>query len=1034
MLLSHQDILSWIYYLLFVVYGFSLWSIARARPATQKSKILAGLLASLMLWALFISLSNAAPDAGNALSYRKLAVFGWGTMYSFLLHLVLILVKARRVSTRWWGLVLVYLPAVLNVLAFVVFWNHADRHFNIVATNYGWTNVFVDTFWNWFQTVYYISFSLLIIVLEVRWFITTPSSKSRTQGKWVALSFLLSVVLGGFTDYFGGWLFGGTVPQLGIVFILGPVMVFLYLSLKHDFIDAKISRAPQGADDILDEGAREALYARISYPLFILAILNLAYRALLLKDYSSQGLLVEGFLIGLILVLAAVLIYNAKRLSLSILMQEILITLVLCAIMLYGSFSLGQSLGLSLWSFVFTLILLSAVFSHTRVMLLGVLLLTLAQLLLDIRQPGHWSAQAYVLRLLAVGLATALAYRINRIFMARLREGAENLRFQQALNDISFRMNPEHSEEYQEVLLGALSAIGDYLHNKRAIYLETDQEGLLLDCSQSACSLDTSKEQAQMAGQLYSGLISGFAHVEQGEIYYLDQQDLDPASLTAQHLKEQGIATLAYSPIAKQGQRYSLLVLEFEQKLGQLSQSAKDFLRIFANTLSSFHAHSKAQETLRHLAYHDSLTDSLKHERFIQLTEERIRKAPPGFVVPLLYIDVDEFKEVNNTAGHTVGNQVLRVIADRLRTLRKAHFALGKFSGDIMLYATTMKSVGEVHQLAREVLKAISEPLLVEGIEFHLTASVGVAIYPQDAQDAVSLMSNADFAVLEAKSQGGNQFSMYSFEKRNQSERALRMKSHLYSGIQNHELFLVFQPQVSLKTGRIAGVEALLRWKNPELGFVSPAEFIPIAEQTGLIVDIGDWVMQAACQQAVDWQKAGLPPIRMGVNVSFLQLLSPGFAKRVAKILKKTGLDPALLEIEITESATGRYGDQIQQTINDLLHLGLHMAIDDYGSDYSALGRLSNFSIDRIKIDKSLIDDLTDQNTKRRVIVQNIITLAKELKLQITAEGVELQEQAEYLRQAGCDEAQGYLFYRPMPAQDVEIALQAQNNLPGLPI
>jgi len=326
-------------------------------------------------------------------------------------------------------------------------------------------------------------------------------------------------------------------------------------------------------------------------------------------------------------------------------------------------------------------------------------------------------------------------------------------------------------------------------------------------------------------------------------------------------------------------------------------------------------------------------------------------------------------------------------------------------------------------------MDAIARPLQIEGYDFFLSCSIGVAVYPNDGADPESLLKHADIAMYRAKEMGNNNYQFYTAAMNERALERLRIEGDLRNALERKELLLYYQPQVDLRTGRMVGMEALIRWKHPQLGMISPTRFINLAEETGLIVQMGAWVMHTACEQNKTWQRMGLGYLRMSVNLSTRQFFQQNLVQQVAKVLEDTGLAPHYLEIELTESLVMTDVELAVGILNDLKSIGVQLSIDDFGTGYSSLAYLKSFPIDALKIDQSFVRDITvDQDDA--AIVASIISLAHNLRLQVIAEGVETQEQLSYLQRHRCDEMQGFYFSEPVAAADIEILLREGKVLP----
>ena len=427
----------------------------------------------------------------------------------------------------------------------------------------------------------------------------------------------------------------------------------------------------------------------------------------------------------------------------------------------------------------------------------------------------------------------------------------------------------------------------------------------------------------------------------------------------------------------------------------------------------------QAQEKLDHLAHHDPLTALpnrlLFHDRLQHALQ---RAAREGEQLAILFIDLDRFKNVNDTLGHHIGDELLQQVAAQLSARLRDGDTLARLGGDefIVLLEKVDGQYGAT-QVAEKLVSMFEQPFLVAGHELFVTCSVGVSLFPDDAQDLNMLIRNADVAMYQAKARGRNGYRFYAPSMTGEGIERLRLETYLRRSIEKHEIFLNYQPQVEIDTGRLVGVEALVRWNHPELGLIPPARFIPLAEDSGFINQLGKWVLDEACRQMMRWQEQGLRVPKIAVNLSVKQFERGSMAGMVADILRETGLAPQRLQLEVTESVIMNTGDALG-FINDLHAIGVGLAIDDFGTGYSSLAYLKQLPVQTLKIDRSFIKDLsTDANDEAIAIA--IIQLGKSMHLSVIAEGVETQEQAAFLLRHGCKLAQGYFYSKPVLAQDM---------------
>ncbi len=444
---------------------------------------------------------------------------------------------------------------------------------------------------------------------------------------------------------------------------------------------------------------------------------------------------------------------------------------------------------------------------------------------------------------------------------------------------------------------------------------------------------------------------------------------------------------------------------------------------LYSAVLNDISARRRDEARLTALANFDLLTSlpnrALFHQR-LQRSLVHAQRFNEGLAV--LFIDLDRFKNVNDTLGHETGDRVLQAVAERLKGCLREVDTLARLGGDE--FAVLIEQVSDtrfVGSVARKLLKAVAEIIMLGDQEYQITASVGISTYPADGSDGTTLLKNADIAMYRAKEMGKNNSQFYAAAMNANSMVRLSLETGLRHALERGEFLLHYQPKVDIASGRISGMEALVRWMRPGLGMVSPADFIPLAEETGLIVPIGAWVLKAACERNRAWQRQGMPPLRVAVNLSARQFVQANLVSEVARVLDASGLAPASLELEITESMVMDNPERAIRTLRQLKSMGISLAIDDFGTGYSSLGYLKRFPIDNIKIDRSFIKDIP-RNNDDATITRTIIDMTHNLRLKVIAEGVETVAQLDFLRAHGCDEIQGYHFSRPL-AEDAFLAL-----------
>lgn len=457
---------------------------------------------------------------------------------------------------------------------------------------------------------------------------------------------------------------------------------------------------------------------------------------------------------------------------------------------------------------------------------------------------------------------------------------------------------------------------------------------------------------------------------------------------------------------------------------------------LVTGTVQDITERKQTEERIRYLAYYDSLTSLPNRilfkdhlERAINYAERHQRK------IAALFLDLDRFKYINDTLGHSVGDKLLQKVAERLgqcvrkydqlsRDPNEPFTVIARLGGDE--FTILLDDIGHAQdaaKVAQRIIETTAKPFELEGHEVFVTVSIGISVYPNDGRDLNALIKNADTAMYHAKELGRNNFQFYTEVMNATAFERMKLENQLRKALERDEFMLHYQPQVDTRSGRIIGLEALIRWHNAELGMISPADFIPLAEETGLIICIDDWVITTACKQLKLWEEAGLPPVRVAINLSGQHFRQKNLVQTVRQIVDDTGINPNCLELELTEGVLMSKAMETITTLNELKAMGLSLSVDDFGTGYSSLSYLTRFPLDVLKIDQSFVANVTD-DPDNAAIITAIIAMARSLKLEIIAEGVETVEQMTFLRAHGCHEMQGYLFGRPLPAEAATLLLR----------
>ncbi|HAC64087.1 MAG TPA: diguanylate cyclase [Cyanothece sp. UBA12306] len=548
------------------------------------------------------------------------------------------------------------------------------------------------------------------------------------------------------------------------------------------------------------------------------------------------------------------------------------------------------------------------------------------------------------------------------------------------------------------------------------LFVEQGTEGILLVNCETQYIIESNQAYCQLLGYTTAEIIGLSLH----ELIAVDKEILD---------QELNVVTTD-NPYFIQESTHRHKDGSLISVAGKISRTIYQGQEIFCLVVRDIRDRKEAQEQLEYQSLHDPLTNLPNRESFNKKLILALEHAQSHqHLMAVMFVDIDSFTNINNTFGHSMGDRLLESFGKRLSSCVRGEDTVARWGSDeYVLLLPQIKNTEDTVKLAQRIFDNLHRPFVLEEERFPIKCSIGIAVYPQDGEDGETLLKNAGTALGRTKEQGRNHYQFYTPNLTSEAALLLRLESSLHQAIENKQFFLHYQPQINLKTGKVVGMEALLRWQHPSLGIITPQKFIPLASKTDLIVHLGKWVLQTACEQNLAWQKDGLLSIPMGVNLSGRELKQANLAEVVARVLHDTGLDPQWLELELTEINLRQNLNQARKSLRDIQNIGVRIALDDFGTGFSSLGYLKQFSFRTLKLDQAFIRDLRGTSSELGII-SAALAISKGFNMRIVAEGVETEKQLNILSDLECEDVQGYWFSRPLPAKEATEFLR--NSLRG---
>lgn len=980
----------------------------------------------LGVWSLGFSIAIFASDLEACLFWRRISAIGWCSIPSIILHFFLLLTRKKRILSKWWIYPLIYLPAFITIYAFSISKDVALISYNFVNTPLGWVNVAQNSVWDWFYNIYYASFMIASQVMIWLWGRRSSVENEKKQAKVIFFSFVIAFLIGTMTDIAFNSFLSMNVPQMAPVVIFIPIAAIFFSIKKYGFMNFK---PIYEEDAILNVFTRAKIYHYISIILIIGGFLNVVLLYFVPKMDFKSVIYFSEFLI-----LVGILNEVIRNLNLSQEFQDNLTISIVSLMVPIISLNFIKFASVTVWAFPFVFIIIFIVFNKRKMLVVLAISIFITQITMWVLAPSMTvkvDASTHIIRIILFCMGILVAFYVNKIYILRLKENADKTRVQKQIAEISSDFVNVNIFNIDEKINNMLEKIGKFSQVDRTYTVLFDLENETMTCSHEWCDEGVNTAMGNIQNvpiKLFPWWMEQMAN--NGYIYISDTEKLsEEACKEIKQFSKQGICRLISMPIAGNGKLQGFLGFDLINITRKWKNHNIDLFKIITNVLADALTKVNAEKKQNFMTYYDQLTKLPNRVLFRDIAKQEIDIVKKtGKVIGVLLLDLDSFKTVNDTMGHGRGDELLKIVGGELVKCVSESNVVARFGGDeFIILVNNVSKEEEVVKIANNIINLFNKPFSIAGQEFFITASIGIAMYPVDGGDIEDLIKNADVAMYDAKGRGKKQYVICSSKMKYEAQKTMELSNSLYYAQERNELILYYQPQINIHLKEIVGFEALLRWNHSELGMISPNVFIPLAEKTGLINPIGEWVIKTACLQNKMWQDMGLPHKRIAVNLSVIQFRNLDLVKKVENILKETGLDPKYLELEITESIAIKEFNYIVDILNQFKSLGASISIDDFGTEYSSLSRLKMLPVDRIKMDMQFVRGI-EKSDKDKAIAKIIINLAKSLGMKVIAEGVETDVQLDFLNKQICDEVQGYYYYKPMPAEEIEALLKKQKS------
>ncbi len=1004
-MVSNQNILSFIFFIASAIYttiGFYSFSLNKKKPVNKLFFIICLCLAE---WAICFTLSTGTDHINfkKALLFRKLGVFGWGIFYSLGYHFLLVL-KAPNKKHPIYEYLLIYIPSLINIILYTCLGETSNAQFAMIYTKNGWISDNVASPINAYFHTYVFVFSTLTIVRALYWQFRSNDSKTTKESHILTILYLISFFLSLLIEIILNKLLNYNIIQPTILFLLAPVSIMFYILLKKKVI---IPSVDSNTYQIIDQHKQENIFNMTGAIYLLFAYTSLFFNYII----GPQHRMYNQILYSVIFYLVGFSHFFLKRILNRIKGQYAFITITSIVFMFIVSIRYQLEGFNAIWGIIFYYLLITAVFENRKYTYIIVIGGILIQFFTWYKNPLEYNLlidwTEYYKRIIMILLSLLVVLYINKLYKTKIKENLAQIKIQEILSKISTQLLEVTINNLDDKILDVLSLCSEGFNYSAGYYFKwyADKSYFELICHTEP-EADKEAEFVLNNSRCRESILKG------QRCPVLDiSEEINVSERAKNYFERKKIVGFYAFPIMIDDIVQGCIIFDFKKK--RKYTAICNFNKTIANIIGNTIKKINYEKILYYNAHYDILT-GLKNSNGFTQEVKKILKTEKLIMPATIFLDINNFKVINNAFGHSVGDRMLKSVANMIKDNSEENTVIARFNKDeFCLFYPDTKKHDEILERVKKIINLFESPIHILDYEFKIYLNIGIAVYPEDGGDIETLIKNADLALNESKRRGKKKIHFCNEGDKNKTLQNIVYTNKLFSALQNNELKLAYQPQIDCQTGKVIGAEALVRWVSPEFGTISPAKFIPILEHTGLIVKVGEWIVEQVAIQQAKMIAKGLPKIRLSANLSVVQFQDEYLIQKLKNIIDNWVVDTDYFELEITENVATSHDTFLFERFKEIKTLGCSIAIDDFGVEFSSLNRLQSLPIDRLKIDKSFVDGI-GIDEKKESIVKIVIQLAKALELDSIAEGVENEEQVKFLKNLNCREIQGYYFAKPM--------------------